>query len=111
MVGFIPCFGIDATYKLVAGRQASGAILCDGGVFIPTTDDKGIEHQTFLALVYQYAQTECFETYEHLFQTFRDLPKKLLGMPGVTLKPRYGSLDRSTSIAKAFRSVWPATEG
>ena len=42
-----------------------------------------------------------------LFETFRDIPKKVFGLPDVILKPQFGSLDRSSAIANAFHEVWP----
>ena len=106
--GYVKAVSTDGTYRLVRGHTASGAVLVDLGVYTISYDaTRDIETQPYMPLLLQYTQTECKETYMSLFETFRDIPKKVFGLPDVILKPQFGSLDRSSAIANAFHEVWP----
>jgi len=98
----------DGTYKLSKGTVKAGAVLVDLGIHDITYDPKNDkDSHNFLPLMYMFCQTECFEAYRVLFMTLRDLPHNLFEMPGVTINPVFGGLDRASYIAKAYLEVWP----
>jgi hypothetical protein len=105
---FVWIVGADGTYKLSRGVTASGAVLIDvviHDITYKASIDKDV-HNT-LPILYCYCQIECFEVYEFLFKTLKDLPNTHLGLPGKQITPDFGSLDRASYIAKAFLAVWP----
>jgi hypothetical protein len=100
--------GADGTYKLAQGNTASGAVLIDVVIHDVTYNasiDKDVHNS--LPILYCYCQIECFEVYYFLFMTLKDMPNKFLGLAGRQFVPEFGSLDRASYIAKAFRAVWP----
>lgn len=100
----------DGTYKLCKGNTKAGAVLVDLGIHDVTYKKSlGRDTHNFLPLLYMYCQVECFEAYELLFATLKDLPNKLLGLPGKQIIPVFGGLDRASYIAKAYLSVWPGS--
>lgn len=100
----------DGTYKLCKGNTKAGAVLVDLGIHDVTYKKAlGRDTHNFLPLLYMYCQVECFEAYELLFATLKDLPNKLLGLPGKQITPAFGGLDRASYIAKAYLSVWPGS--
>jgi hypothetical protein len=101
----------DGTYRLCKGTTNSGAVLIDFGIH-DITYNRGIDADThnFLPLMFMYVQVECFDAYELLFRTIKDLPNKVLNLPGKQIIPVFGGLDRAAYIAKAYLAVWPEVE-
>jgi hypothetical protein len=104
-------FSADGTYKLAEGRKTAYAAVVVLGIFhVEWIESKDVEVSHFLPLVLSYIQVECFEAYREVFETMRDLPSTHLGLDGVKFKPKYGSLDCASYIAKVYRHVWPPEE-